>query len=79
MFLTACLETAMKKGAPNVLGKYIKTKKNGLVADFYRRNGFEIIDETAETVEYAYALSQPLPATPEYMHAVKFEELEQLT
>jgi len=79
VFLTACLETAMKKGAPNVLGKYIKTKKNGLVADFYRRNGFEIIDETAETVEYAYALSQPLPATPEYMHAVKFEELEQLT
>lgn len=79
VFLTACLETAMKKGAPKVLGNYIKTKKNGLVADFYRRNGFETIGETADTVEYAYALTQPLPATPEYMHAVNFEELELLT
>ena len=79
VFLAACLETAMKKGAPKVLGKYIRTKKNGLVADFYRRNGLEVVGETAGTVEYAYALTQPLPATPAYMHAVHFDELEHLT
>ena len=39
--LAAVTERARARGCESVIGRYIPTKRNGLVAEFYRKHGFE--------------------------------------
>jgi predicted enzyme involved in methoxymalonyl-ACP biosynthesis len=39
-FLALLVETLRERGAADVVGRYLATKKNALVADLYPRHGF---------------------------------------
>lgn len=53
--MNSLFETALQRGAETVQGLFIETARNGLVADFYDRMGFErrAGDASAEGVLYA--------------------------
>lgn len=56
--LAHVLSSAKSKGCSRVLGRYLITKKNGQVADFYRRQGFRLVAESAEGSEWELSLDR---------------------
>ena len=75
-FLSSCLEMAKLRGASMVRAKFIKTKKNGLVADFYSRRGFTMEKNAGDETVYGFDLAQAIPTAPDYISVVTFGELE---
>lgn len=52
VIMNALVETAKQRGIRTIVGYYYPTSKNGMVKDFYREMGFEILseDETQNTI-----------------------------
>jgi FkbH-like protein len=74
--LYACLKTAKLRGASVAQGKYIKTKKNALVADFYSRRGFTMDKTAGDKTVYSFDLTDAIPTAPDHISVVTFGELE---
>jgi FkbH-like protein len=74
--LYACLKTAKLRGASVAQGKYIKTKKNALVADFYSRRGFTMDKTAGDKTVYSFDLTHAIPTAPDHISVVTFGELE---
>jgi FkbH-like protein len=56
---------AESKGAERIVGRYTQTSKNAMVRDFFRRHGFEPIEETTDGGTWSYspsALGLAVPA-----------------
>lgn len=73
--LAAVLRYAKRQGAGSVTGRYVRTAKNGKVADFYTRAGFETVGADAAGPEavgekpalFRHALDE-LPEAPGHVH-----------
>jgi FkbH-like protein len=66
--LLAHLLTAAKgKGSKRIVGYYVATQKNGMVVDFYRRQGFHLVNERQEGTEWECTLDQTTFAPPAWI------------
>jgi FkbH-like protein len=64
---------AQKRGAVRLIGKYIPTAKNEMVADFYRNRGFTLVSSGAEfTWEHLAGRDKPL-TSPEWITLTSME------
>lgn len=65
--LAHVLNSARARGCTCVRGRYLVTKKNGQVADFYRRRGFRLIAEGPAGSEWEFPLDQAEFAAPDWI------------
>jgi FkbH-like protein len=74
VLLSRCIELAKNRNLAKVIGSYIKTSKNGQVADFYVNNGFiiESGDNDQET-RFFYETKNGVPPMPSYYKEINFE------
>ena len=56
-FVKSVLNILFDKGIRTITAKYIATRKNAQVADFYDRIGFERVAETADSYDYQLQMS----------------------
>jgi FkbH-like protein len=47
---------AIKRGIEKLVGNYLKSKKNDLVADFYSKNHFTLVEENHEGTKWEYII-----------------------
>ncbi len=71
VFLSKCLEIAIKKGKRKVSGIYIKTNKNEVVSDFYRRSGFDLEYEKGKELVFHILLNNQSPLHQKYFKSVE--------
>jgi len=65
-FLVECMKLSGKRNKRAVRGRYIKSKKNQQVADFYKAHGFEVLEVKSDDTLYQFDLSKPYPDCPWY-------------
>jgi FkbH-like protein len=53
---------AQQRGCDRVLGRYVRSAKNGLVEGLYERLGFTCVNRSDETTEWAFELGSDVPA-----------------
>lgn len=77
VFLKECIKRSRKQGKKIIYGSYIKTKKNSLVAEFYKNSGFTIDSQNENETKYKFLLDRELPDSPDYFKFVetKFDGL----
>jgi len=66
--LAHILNSAKSRGCTRMLGKYLPTKKNGLVADFYQHHGFNCVSETPQGLDWELSLDQDIFPTPSWVN-----------
>ena len=62
--LAYLLNVAKARGCAHIAGVHITTKKNGMTADFYRRQGFQLVQEREEGTAWERVLDQPAVPPP---------------
>jgi FkbH-like protein len=66
--LNILADRAVKSGAKTLVGKYVPTTKNGMVADHYKSRGFSLLEKAADGAStWMLDLSQFTPLT----HAIE--------
>ena len=65
--LAHVLNSVKTRGCERVLGRYLATKKNGQVADFYRRQGFRLVADTAQGSDWEKCLGQDIFTAPSWI------------
>lgn len=63
-FLARVLQHAAARGAARAVGRYAKTAKNGMAADFYPQRGFARGEAVDDVEHYLYDLRAGIPAPP---------------
>ncbi len=53
---------AQQRGCERVLGRYVRSAKNGLVEGLYERLGFTCVNRSDDVTEWAFALGADVPA-----------------
>jgi FkbH-like protein len=71
VFLEECLELLQKQSVCHLIGRYVRTKKNVLVAEFYPRHGFTCQSENADESVFHLSLPRPRPQLPDYFHSIR--------
>lgn len=71
VLLHQTLRAAQKRGCKFVLGKYISTKKNSQVADFYLREGFQKTSGEEAAFDFKWDLSCEIPPDADYFALVE--------
>ncbi len=61
---------AHDRGAATLVGEYIPSKRNALVANFYRDQGFQGPEESDEGLLWRWTLSRGLPSFPESLEVI---------
>lgn len=75
--LAHMLNVARARGCTRVVGRYLVTKKNGQVTDFYRRQGFRLTGENAQGTEWVLLLDHASYAPPAWIKVEIVEREEQ--
>lgn len=65
-FLSFITDVAKKEGAKFLLGNFIPTKKNSPASNFYRLNGFEVLEQSAEQTKWIFDLESKTIKFPEW-------------
>ena len=63
-----------KRGARQMIGEYVASKKNSVVADLYQRLGFEKIQADAGITRWRFSLEQHTISIPEWIEIEVAEE-----
>jgi len=71
VLLKACLERAKKANKQTICGLYLKGKKNGQVADFYRKRGFTLDSQDENEAKFGFSLEKPIFCVPAYFKAIR--------
>lgn len=72
VFVQTVLNILRNKGIKVVNAQYIPTAKNSLVADFYEKLGFSVLDINNNGIkQYRVELSQPLSISEDYTISIK--------
>ena len=66
--LAVVAEKARAAGARRLIGRYLPTKRNGLVRDLYPQLGFSLIEEDQETGQTAWTLPLATARLPDTGH-----------
>jgi FkbH-like protein len=61
------LNSARARGCSRVLGRYLITKKNGQVADFFARQGFRLMNENAQGSDWELSLEGRVFSGPSWI------------
>lgn len=69
------MKLAREKGVKQLYGEYIPTKKNEIVKDFYKRHGFQSMDDTSSHLIFVNHLQLSLNEVPWITIHSKSEEL----
>jgi len=72
-FLIHILRLAKKRGCKQVVGEYLRTKKNSQVEFFYLKNGFIESSFTEDKRIFFYDLSKKIETTPNYFQKINSE------
>ena len=72
--LRACVLMAQGKGCAEILGSYLRTKKNVQVRSFYENHLFSIANEGEDRKDYSFSLNNLFPGWPEYFKTIEFKE-----
>ncbi|XPV76155.1 MAG: HAD-IIIC family phosphatase [Desulfovibrio sp.] len=74
IFMADIVRFAQNHGCTAINAKYIKTKKNSQVADFYTQFSFERFAYNADTTDASYTLdiSKAAPSYPEFFKEMKY-------
>jgi predicted enzyme involved in methoxymalonyl-ACP biosynthesis len=56
-----------RRGAGELIGEYVPTRKNNVVVNFYRDLGFEPIDSQQGTTRWRLPLNEKLIPIPEWI------------
>lgn len=76
--LAHVLQAAKARGCNQMTGRYLRTKKNGQVADFYKRQGFQPVAENGEESEWEISLDGRISVGPEWIKVNLTETKEKL-
>jgi FkbH-like protein len=66
-FLRFLADWAIARGAKELIGEFFPTQKNAPSADFFRRHGFALMDQTPEASRWRLVLSEAAFGCPEYL------------
>jgi FkbH-like protein len=69
------LNCARARGCSHVLGRYLITKKNGQVADFYSRQGFRLVAENPQGSEWEISLKGKVFTAPAFLKVELVQEV----
>jgi predicted enzyme involved in methoxymalonyl-ACP biosynthesis len=67
MFLACLCDAALKRGAEFLIGEFVPSAKNQMVADFYPQFGFEPLPPIEKTQRWALPLRQRRIERPPYI------------
>jgi FkbH-like protein len=70
LLVHAVAKLARDRGAAELVGEYLPSKRNSQVANFYARLGFEGPDEREGVMSWRWVSAQPLPPFPEWLHVI---------
>lgn len=76
--LAHVFRAAKARGCSQVTGRYVRTKKNGQVADFYKRQGFQPVAENGEESEWEILLDGRISIGPKWIKVNLAETKEKL-
>ena len=65
--LAAIFNAAKAKGCERVTGRYVATKRNALVADFYEKRGFRLLRQTSTGTEWELSLAEERHFPPSWI------------
>ena len=74
--LKVCVDEAIQRDCENIFGTYIPTKKNSLVAGFYDKHGFSMVEKEETKTIYVHSLSKMHMAFPPYFKLLKVGDVE---
>ncbi len=64
--LTFVVNHARNRGCTSMLGRYLITKKNVQVSEFYDKQGFQMVRESSDGTDWEYLLEDNESTTPTY-------------
>lgn len=70
LLVHAAATLARDRGAAELVGEYLPSKRNSQVADLYARLGFEGPDDREGPATWRWVTTQPLPPVPEWLHVI---------
>ena len=70
-FLTRASEHARHR-CDRLVGRYVPTRKNGQVADFYPKRGFTVVSESADEAVFQLGKDDALPPISDALKSVQF-------
>ena len=76
--LSYVLNAAKARGCSQVSGKFIKTKKNGQVVDFYKKNGFRAVSHAPDENEWVISLESQILSGPKWIKINLIKHKEKL-
>ena len=65
---------AQQRGCERVLGRYVRSSKNGLVEGLYERLGFTCVSRSGEMTEWAFDIGADVPAWTTWVQPVPTRE-----
>ncbi len=71
--LTHVLNSAGAKGCSRVVGRYLATKKNAQVADFFKRKGFSLVNESERGSDWELQLKGRTFSGPSWIKSILIE------
>lgn len=74
-FLIQALKLAKKRNCIKAVGEYFATRKNNQAKGFYKKHGFEKVDEKSNTKygNFQYVLTNKIPSEPNFFKNIKSE------
>jgi len=65
---------AHQRGCERVLGRYVRSSKNGLVEGLYERLGFTCVNRSDDVTEWAFELGADVPAWTTWVRSMPTRE-----